>query len=239
MKQGAVLVFLGLVVVGVSLLAFPQTRTVTATITLTIPPALELRLPSMSPDLYLAPGTSAETTITLTVGTNDWPLDLHFSLLSSRLESVLAFEYHLDAENEAQTPPSWIQIPPMSLSPPLLLPSSGWTNYALSVRTTARKDAAPGTYFQSLRMILRSTSGLVEIRDIPVSVTVLPGESASLLQAEGMGGTSSLSATTSALESANVEGNALPECEQVLIITWEGITQVSWDCLPCRSTDSE
>jgi len=90
-----------------------------------------------------------------------------------------------------------------------------------------------------LRMILRSMSGLIEIRDIPVSVTVLPGESASLPQAQGQGGTNSLSAAVSALESVNVEGNTLPECEQVLIITWEGITQVSWDCLPCRSTDSE
>lgn len=239
MKQGTVSVILGLVVLGVSLLAFPQTRTVTATVTLRIPPALELRLPSMSLDLYLAAGTSAETTINLTVGTNDWPLDLRFSLLSSRLESVLAFEYRLDAEDEAQTSPFWTQIPTMSLPPPLLLPSSGWTRYALSVRTTAQEDAAPGTYFQSLRMILRSMSGLVEIRDIPVSVTVLPGEFASLLQADGMGGTSSLSVAISPLESANVEGNALPECEQVLIITWEGVTQVSWDCLPRRSTDSE
>jgi len=239
MKQGAVLVFLGLVVLGVSLLALPQTRTGTVAITLTVPPILELRLPSTSPDLYLAPGTSAETTINLTVGTNDGPLDLHFSLLSYRLESVLSFEYHLGAEDTAQTSPSWIQIPPMSLSPPFLLPSSGWTNYTLSVRTTAQEDAAPGTYFQSLRMILRSMSGLIEIRDIPVSVTVLPGESASLPQAQGQGGTNSLSAAVSALESVNVEGNTLPECEQVLIITWEGITQVSWDCLPCRSTDSE
>ena len=239
MKQGSVLAFLGLVVLGVSLLALPQTRTGTATVTLTIPPALELRLPSVSPDLYLAPGTSAETTLNLTVGTNDWPLDLHFSLLSSRLESVLAFEYHLDAGNEAQTSPSWTKIPPMSLSPPLLLPSSGWTNYTLSVRTTAQEDAAPGTYFRSLRMILCSMSGLVVIRDIPVSVTILPGESASLPQARGQGGTSSLSAATSAMESVSVEDNTLPEHERVLIITWEGITQVSWDSLPRRSTDSE
>ena len=239
MKQRAVLGLLGLIVLGVSLLAFPQTRTVTGIITATIPPALELQLPSVSQDLYLAAGTSAEMTINLTVGTNDWPLELHFSLLSSHSESVLNFEYRIEAEDETQTPPSWVQIPIMSLSRPQLLPSSGWTNYTLSVRATAQEEAAPGTYFQSLRMILRSTSGLVEVHDIPTSVTVLPGESTSLMQTEGMGGASPLSTSISHLNSANnVEGD-VPECKQVLIITWEGITVASWDALPHRATDSE
>lgn len=238
MRQRTVLGLLGLIVLGVSLLAFPQTRTVTGTITLTIPPALELQLPRVSQDLYLAAGKSDEMTINLTVGTNDWPLDLHFSLLSSHSESVLDFEYRIEAEGEAQTSLSWVQIPTMSLSRLLLLASPGWTNYTLSVRATVQEDAAPGTYFQNLRMILRSTSGLVEIRDIPVFVTVLPGESTSLMQAEGMGGTNPLSTSISHLNSVNVEGN-VPECEQVLIITWEGVTVANWADLPHGTTDSE
>jgi len=239
MKQRAMLLSVGLVVLVVSLLAFPQTETVTGTITLTIPPALELQLPGMSQDLYLAAGTSAEMTIDLAVGTNDWPLDLHFSLISSSLESALAFEYSLKTEDEAQTSPSWTQIPALSLSPPLLLPSSaGWTSYTLSVRATAQENASPGTYLQSVRMILRSTAGLIEIRDIPVSVTVLPGESASVMQAEGMGGASPLSSSISPFNSANIEGNS-NKCEQVLIITWEGVTVASLNSLPGGTTNSE
>jgi len=239
MKQRAVLGLLVLIVlVGASLLAFPQTRTVTGIITATIPPALELQLPSVSQDLYLVAGKSAEMTINLAVGTNDWPLDLHFSLLSSHSESVLDFEYRIEAEDEAQTSPSWVQIPTMLLSQRLLLPSSGWTNYTLSIRATAQEDAAPGTYFQNLRMILRSTSGLVEVRDIPASVTVLPGESTGLMQTEGMGGDDPLSTSIGHLDSVNAEG-AVPECEQVLIITWEGVTVARWDDLPHGATDSE
>jgi len=239
MKQRAVLGFLGLIVLGVSFLAFPETETATVAITIMVAPILELQLPSMNQDLYLAAGKSAEMTINLTVGTNDWPLELHFSLLSSHSESVLDFEYRIEAEDEAQASPSWVQIPITSLSRPQLLPSSGWTNYTLSVRATTQKDAAPGTYFQSLRMILRSTSGLVEVRDIPVSVTVLLGESTSLMQTEGMGGASPLSTSISSLDSVNnVEGD-VPECKQVLIITWEGMTVASWNTLPRGTTDSD
>lgn len=231
MKQGTVLVFLGLVVLGASLLAFPQTRTFTGTITITIPPALELLLPSESLDLHLAPGTSAIRTVKLSVGTNDWPLELHFALLSSCFETGLAFEYRLEAEKEGQITRSWIQIPAISLSTPVLLPFPSWTDYTLSIRATAQENAVPGTCFQSLRMILRSASGLIEIQDIPISVTVLAGASAGSVRAEGQGGTSH-PVDANALASGETGGAPLPERRQVLIITWEGITQVNCDDLP-------
>jgi len=234
MKQGTLLVFLGLVVLGVSLLAFPETKTVTGTITMTIPPALELLLPSESLDLLLAPGTSAIRTVELSVGTNDWPLELHFTLLPSLFEPVLAFEYRLEAEKEGQITRSWVQIPAISLSTPVLLPFPSWTDYTLSIRATAPENAVPGTFFQNLRMILRSTSGIIEIQDIPISVTVLPDTSADSMRTEGQGGTShSASAMNNALVSGGTGSSApLPERQQVLIITWEGITQVNWDDLP-------
>jgi len=232
MKRAAVLVLLALTVLGVALLSFPQTRAVTATITLTIPAALELQLSSMRSDLYLASGTSPQTAISLRVGTNDWPLDLRLSLLPSSLESPLAFEFHLCVEGEVRPSLSWTRIPVMLLSPPVLLPSPGWTSYTLSVRATAQDDTAPGIYVQILRMILRSTSGLVEIRDISVPVTVLPSVPGNTSPAGGQGG-------IGALEPVDFEADILEECEQVLIITWEGVTVVNSDCLPCEATDSE
>ena len=234
MKRGTVLVFLGLVVLGVNLLAFPETRTVTATVTLTVSPILELRLPSMSPDLHLAPGTSAIRTIKLSVGTNDWPLELHFTLLASLFEPGLTFEYRLEAEQEGQITRSWIQIPAISLSTPVLLPFPSWTDYTLSIRATAQENAVPGTFPQNLRMILRSASGLIEIQDIPISVTVLSGASTGSVRAEGQGGTSHPAGAMNALASGETGSSApLPERrQQMLIITWEGITQVNWDDLP-------
>ena len=233
MKRGTVLVFLGLVVLGVNLLAFPQTRTVTGTITITIPPALELLLPSKSLDLHLVPGTSAIRAVKLSVGTNDWPLELHFTLLSSLFEPVLTFEYRLEAEQEGQITRSWIQIPAISLSTPVLLPFPSWTDYTLSIRATAQENAVPGTFPQNLRMILRSASGLIEIQDIPISVTVLAGASAGSVRTEGQGGTSHPAGAMNALASGETGSSVpLPERQQVLIITWEGITQVNWDDLP-------
>ena len=231
MKQGTVLVFLGLVVLGVSLLAFPQTRTFTGTITITIPPALELLLPSESLDLHLAPGTSAIRTVELSVGTNDWPLELHFTLVSSFFETGLTFEYHLETVEEGQITRSWIQIPAISLSTPVLLPFPGWTNYTLSIRATAQENAVSGAFPQNLRMILRSASGLIEIQDIPISVTVLPNASAGTVRVEGQGGTGQ-PASDNAPSSGKTGGAPLPERRQVLIITWEGITQVNYDDLP-------
>ena len=234
MKQGTVLVFLGLVVLGVSLLAFSQTRTVTGTITITIPPALELLLPSNSIDLHLAPGTLAIRTVKLSVGTNDWPLELHFTLLSPLFEPAVTLEYLLEAEKEGQITRSWIQIPAISLSTPVSLPFPSWTDYTLSIRATAQENSVPGTFSQSLRMILRSASGLIEMQDIPISVTVLAGASAGSVRAEGQGGTSHPVGAINALASGETGSSSapLPERQQVLIITWEGITQVNWDDLP-------
>ena len=236
MKQGTVLVFLGLVVLGVSLLAFPEAKTVTTTSTITIPPALELLLPSESLDLHLALGTSTIRTVKLSVGTNDWPLELHFTLLSSFFETGLTFEYRLEAEKEGQITHSWIQIPTISLSTPVLLPFPSWTDYTLYIRATAQENAVPGTFPQNLRMILRSASGLIEIQGIPISVTVFPGASAGSVRAEGQGGTSHpAGAMNNALASGETGSAPLPERrQQVLIITWEGITQVlvNWDDLP-------
>ena len=234
MKRGTVTVgLLGLVLLGISLVGFPETRTMTATVTITIPPALEVLLPSKSTDLHLAPGSSATTIINLSVGTNDWPLDLHLTLLPSCLEPALSFEYRLEAEKEGPITSSWTQIPRISLSTPVLLASPSWTNYTLSVRVTAQENAVPGTFLQSVRMILRSVSGLVEIRDIPISVTVLPGVPASSVKAEGQGGTSHSTTAMNALACGKTESNApLPVREQVLVVTWEGIVLVNRDQLP-------
>jgi len=234
MKRGTVAVgLLGLVLFGISLAGFPETRTMTATVTLTIPPALEVLLPTKTSNLHLAPGSSATTTVKLSVGTNDWPLELHFTLLSPLFEPAVTLEYLLEAEKEGQITHSWIQIPAISLSTPVLLPFPSWTNYTLSIRATAQENAVPGTFPQNLRMILRSASGLIEIQDIPISVMVLPCASAGSVRAEGQGGTSHPAGAMNALASGEKGSSApLPERQQVLIITWEGITQVNWDDLP-------
>jgi len=234
MKRGMVAVgLLGLVLFGISLAGFPETRTMTATVTITIPPALEVLLPTKTSDLYLAPGSSATTTVKLSVGTNDWPLELLFTLLSSLFEPGLSFEYRLEAEKEGSITSSWTQIPRISLSTPVLLPFPSWTNYTLSIRATAQGNAVPGTFPQNLRMILRSASGLVEIRDIRISVTVLPGVPAHSAKAEGQGGTSHSTAALDALASGETESNApLLDREQVLVVTWEGIVLMNRDQLP-------
>ena len=139
------------------------------------------------------------------------------------------FEYRLETEKEGPITSSWTQIPAISLSTPVLLPFPSWTSYTLLIRATAQENALPGTFPQNLRMILRSASGLIEMQDIPVSVTVLPGASPCSVQ----GGTSHPAGTMNALAPGEKESSApLPERQQVLIITWEGITQVNWDDLP-------
>lgn len=172
MNRRILTVFLGLLVLGMGFLASAQAKTFTWTATLTIPAALEVLLDGEGLNFDLAPGDMSTDTVTLSVGTNDWPLELFLGLLPSQgTGPAFTFMYKFHVKAQAP-PPLWVEIPAFSLSSPLNLPSPAWTTYTLSIRITAPEDTMPGEYVRILRLTFRSESGLVEPRDIPIRVVV-------------------------------------------------------------------
>ena len=221
MKRVGVIALLGLVVLATGCLVLAESKTFTATVTLVIPAALEVLLEDDSLNLDVAPGAAAMASTALSVGTNDWPLKLYASLLLPPLSAGLTFEYRLEVQQGGSPLPVWIKIPTFSLAPVIELPSPAWTDYTLAIRVTADENAMPVEYLQILRLIFQSSSGLVEMRDISIGVRVLPSG--------GQGGAAHIPSgspqTTTGLP---------PSPTQVLLITWEGVMQVSWDWLPKR-----
>ncbi len=171
MNRRIIIVFLGLLILGICFLASAGSKTFSWTSTLTIPAVLEVLPSEKELNLSLAPGTTAATSVTLSVGTNCWPLELFLGLLPPQETGpafTFVYQFHVKAE---APPPLWVEIPAFSLSSPLNLPSPAWTTYTLSIRVTAPEDTMPG-YVRILRLTFRSESGLVETRDLPIRVVV-------------------------------------------------------------------
>ena len=172
MNRRVLIVFVGLLVLGIGFLASAESKTFTWTATLTIPAVLEVLPSEKELDLSLTPGTTAATSITLSVGTNCWPLELYLGLLPAQETGPsFTFMYRLHVKAQAP-PPLWVEIPAFSLASPLNLTSPAWTTYTLSIRVTAPEDTIPGKYLQVLRLRFLSSSGLVETRDLPINVVV-------------------------------------------------------------------
>ena len=223
MKQKLAIGLLGLVVLATVSPVLAESKTFTATATLVIPAALEVLLDNDSLNLDVAPGAAATATTELSVGTNDWPLKLYANLLSPASSAALNFEYRLEAEQGGSATPVWIKIPTCSLAPVMELPSPAWTDYTLAIRVTARENAMAGEYLQILRLIFHSSSGLVKMLNIPIRVTGPPSKGQGGAAYIPTGQQSGPPPTTTSLP---------PFGTQVLIVTWEGVTQVSWDCHP-------
>ncbi len=232
MRYKEVITIFWLLLLGMGFLASSQSSPFTGTIKLVVPPALEVQLARGSLAFDLTPGSAAVAATELSVGTNDWPLELYASVLPSGSGSTLVFEYQLAVAQGSLPMPSWIKVQPFKLTPSIELTSPGWTKYKLSVRVTAQGDAASGSFFQSLHLILRSRSGLVEAMDIPVSVMVFSTGPPGSVQEDKMEDRG-VSATKGASESGNAKSDTqLLAHDPVVIITWEGITQVGWSDLP-------
>lgn len=173
MNQRLMAVFIGLLILGIGFLASAGSETFSWTATITIPAVLEVLPSDKELNLSLAPGTTATTSVTLSVGTNCWPLELFLGLLPPQ-ETEPAFTFMYRFHVKAQAPPSlWVEIPAFTLSSPLNLPSPAWTEYTLSIRITVPGDAILGEYVRILRLSFRSTTtALVETRDISIRIVV-------------------------------------------------------------------
>ena len=168
-------VLLGLLVLGTGFLASAENETFSGTTTIIIPAALEVVPSETNLVVALVSGGTASISATLAVGTNDWPLQLCLGLLPPEPGLGLAFSYCFEEEQEEPPAPLWFQIPPFSGAPYIELASPGWTRYTLSVSVTAPEDVIPGEYLQVLRLSFHSSSGLVQMRDIPIRVRVGEG----------------------------------------------------------------
>jgi len=175
MNRRLISVFLGLLVLGTGFLASAENETFSGTTTIIIPAALEVVPSETSLVVELVSGGTTNVTATLAVGTNDWPLELCLGLLPPEPGLGLAFSYRFEVEQEEPPAPVWFQIPPFSCASPIELASPGWTRYTLSVSVTASEDVIPGEYLQVMRLSFHSSSGLVEIRNIPIRVRVGAG----------------------------------------------------------------
>ena len=232
MEFKKVITIFWLLLLGTGILASSQARPFTGTIKLVVPPALEVQLARRSLAFDLTPGSTTVAATELSVGTNDWPLELYASVLPSGSGSTLLFEYQLASAQGSLPIPSWIKVQPFKLTPSIELTSPGWTMYTLFVRVTAQGDAASGSFFQSLRLVLRSRSGLVEAMDIPFSVMVFSTGSPDSVQGDKKEDRG-VSATNCTSEFGNAKGDTqLSAHDPVVIVTWEGITQVCWSDLP-------
>lgn len=157
---------------GIALLAPAQTKMLTTTSAFTIPAALDV-VPERS-NLYVevAPGSVGKAELRLSVGTNDWPLELRLGIIKG-LAGVdklnLMYQFRKAETGEAHL---WVTVPDFKNLSPITLPSPAWTEYVLSLRVSTPCDATPGRYECILRLNFRCQSGLVEIREIPVCAFV-------------------------------------------------------------------
>lgn len=227
------IIILLLLVMSLQALAENASSSISVPITITIDPVVEVRMVKEDLKLDAANGSEAVATTRFSVGTNDWPLELHFTLLSPCLEPALSFECRLEAEKGGPITSSWTQIGATSLSRSVSLPFAGWTDYTMSVRATTKENAVSGDFHQTLRMIFHSMSGLVVVRDIQVFGTVLPGVPADSVKADGQGGSSGFEVARDALPSGHTDKiPSLPAQKKVLVITWEGIQVIHGKELP-------
>ena len=174
MNRRVLIIFVGLLVLGIGFLASAQAKTFTWTSTFTIPAALELDTGSKQPILKLEAGAGelVKAKLTLRVGTNDWPLNLHLGLV---LDGTAEPEFDLFYQfvRGDKLGPLWVSLPVFSNGNPVAqLPYPAWTDYSLAIRMNLPDATAQGTYHYKLCLLLRSRSGLVKSLDIPVEVVV-------------------------------------------------------------------
>jgi len=174
MNQRVLIVFVGLLVLGIGFLGSAESKSLTWTSTFTIPPTLELHTGSKQPILKLeaSAGDLVKAKLTLRVGTNDWPLNLHLGLV---LDGIAEPEFDLFYQfvRGDELSPLWVLLPVFSNGNPVAqLPYPAWTDYSLAIRMNLPDSTAQGTYHYKLCLLLHSRSGLVKSLDIPVEVVV-------------------------------------------------------------------
>jgi len=176
MYKKSVLVFTGLLILGIGLSATAASKTFSWTSTVTIPAVLKVIPTDKALLLALTPGSTATAATSVSVGTNDWPLELFLGLLSQTGEAKagikLAYNFEVDARVSLIR--TWLEILPFTTtaSPAAVLPSPGWTTYRLSIQVTGSTKITPGDYLYTLRLRFRSQSGRLETCDLPIHVTV-------------------------------------------------------------------
>ena len=224
----------GLILLTIGFLSFSQRNPLVGTISAVVPPGLEVRMADEGLALNFEFGTLAVAATELSVGTNDWPLEVYAEVFPVEERSALVFDYRLEIAQESSPKSPWIRLLNSKPSPPIQLFSPGWTTYTLSIRVSAQ-EALPGTFFRNLRLIFCSQAGLVETIVIDVSATLF--QLAAMDTTVGVDGPSN-----------NYQGDvfgsdlreigsdtALPMGESVVIVTWEGVTQASWKTIPAGS----
>ncbi|HAF71043.1 MAG: hypothetical protein XD60_1251 [Acetothermia bacterium 64_32] len=162
------------VMLGAGCISAASTDTCRVTSTFTIPAALELHTYSKQPSLVLEvhAGELAKEEFSLRVGTNDWPLDLYLGLVFDGSPKP-EFEPFYQFVRGQELGPTWVSVPVFSYGNPVdQLPYPAWTDYTLGIMVNPPEGTAQGTYRFKLRLLLRSSSGLIQSLDIPVEVIV-------------------------------------------------------------------
>ena len=176
MCKKLVLVFIGLLILGIGLSATAASKAFSWTSTVTIPAVLKVIPTDKELLLELTPGSTATAATSVSVGTNDWPLELFLGLLpqTGKGEPGIKLAYNFEIDARGSLTHTWLEILPFTTtaSPAAVLPSPGWTTYRLSIQVTGSTELSPGDYLYTLRLRFRSQSGRLETCDLPIHVTV-------------------------------------------------------------------
>lgn len=176
MYKKLVLVFIGLLILGIGLSATAESKAFSWTSTVTIPAVLKVIPTDKALLLELTPGSTAIAATSVSVGTNDWPLEFFLGLLSQTGETkpVIKLAYNFEVDARVSLTRTWLEILPFTTTafPAAVLSSPGWTTYRLSIQVTGSTETTPGDYLYTLRLSFRSQSGRLETCDLPIHVTV-------------------------------------------------------------------
>jgi len=174
MKRVQRFILVATVMLGAGCVLAASTDTCRMTSAFTIPAALELHTYGKQPSLVLEAhaGELAKEELPLQVGTNDWPLNLYLGVVFAGVAKP-EFDLFYQFVRGQELGPMWVSLPVFSNGNPVgQLPYPAWTDYTLGIMVKLPEDTAQGTYHFKIRLLLRSSSGLVKSLNIPVEVVV-------------------------------------------------------------------
>jgi len=209
-----------------------QARTVTATITVVVRPVLEARADHQEMAFRLPQGSTAEETFGLEIGTNDWPIELHLSLLSVDREDGLSFSCGIRRDGDSAGAFTWIDPLTTSLSPAIRLRTPGWSRYSITIRVIAAVDSHVAAHTSALSIVLRSASGLVLVKEVPILVSIDPTIAPTPPPEGGGAWTAERPGSLPAHASSAASEARAARPTLLLLVTSEGVTQVDSDALP-------
>lgn len=172
MGRGALLMIAVVCAFGCELVASAEAFLFSSTFT--IPAALEIHADTDQPVLRLELSASGYVRgeLRLSVGTNDWPLQLFLGLVEeaeAHRGSSLFYQFVRGRELGH----AWVSMPTFSSTEPVdQLPFPAWTDYTLAVRGPLSGDAHEGTCRNTVRILLLSKSGQIAFLDVPIDVTI-------------------------------------------------------------------